>query len=79
MDTLTITPQELQFALSTLRAGRATLFPANDGGYTFLGLPTASTPYVFSGVQWSCSATFATQIMALRKAGVEVEVGPVKT
>lgn len=63
---------------AALRAGldgRALLCPAEDGGYTLLGVPAGAPPSVFEGVAWSASTTAASQAARLAELGVEVELG----
>lgn len=55
--------------------GRAHLCPAEDGGYTLLGVPADAPTSIFAGVRWSASTTAISQAARLAACGVSLEVG----
>lgn len=55
---------------------RATLCPADDGGYGMLSVPaTADSKQTFAGVQWSHSLTAVSQLKALTDQGIPIQIG----
>ncbi|KAG8464676.1 hypothetical protein KFE25_010044 [Diacronema lutheri] len=55
--------------------GRAHLCPAEDGGYTLLGVPADAPASIFAGVRWSAATTAISQAARLAEAGVRVDIG----
>ncbi|KAG5179987.1 nucleotide-diphospho-sugar transferase [Tribonema minus] len=53
----------------------ALVCPANDGGYTLLGVPRNAPAKIFDGVLWSSPKTCETQVTRLRECGISVMIG----
>lgn len=69
-------PTEAATGHSIVLNGDAYICPASDGGYTLLALPTNLPMGAFDEVLWSHSNTCISQILALRRLGLVVRVGP---
>ena len=78
MDTITFGAQDWHRALAIAHSGRACMFPAMDGGYTGLVTPALARSHVFDDVSWSSAYTFASQMTALQRENIQVEIGPPK-
>ncbi|KAJ1624133.1 hypothetical protein T492DRAFT_1049610 [Pavlovales sp. CCMP2436] len=74
-DAPTVGVDAVRAAVASGVEGRAHLCPAEDGGYTLLGVPAGAPPSVFAGVRWSVPTTAISQSAKLAAAGVPVEVG----
>ena len=66
----------LRDAATVVMDGRATMGPAEDGGYWLLGLPRPVAG-VFEGVDWSTDRVSAQTLERLRDAGISPEILPV--
>jgi SpoVK/Ycf46/Vps4 family AAA+-type ATPase/glycosyltransferase A (GT-A) superfamily protein (DUF2064 family) len=74
-DAPTLGDDAVRAAIVAGAAERATLCPAEDGGYVLLGVPAGAPASIFSGVRWSASTTAVSQAAALARAAVSVEYG----
>jgi rSAM/selenodomain-associated transferase 1 len=61
--------EDLRAARDALRAGRAVIMPAEDGGYVLVGL-TEAVPGLFAGVDWGTGVVLRQTRARLAEAGV---------
>jgi hypothetical protein len=70
-----LTPAVVRQGLDALAPGRASLGPAEDGGYYLVGFHRDGfVPALFDEAEWGGSGVFARAVERLRRAGMETAV-----